>query len=115
MHSELELHVWRLAQQTCDTSAFAQLIKEAVDSYKRAPGLDPLLRLHASQIGLLGTQVLRVVLRQYDIEAGLSENYVEVRSRLKTHIAYHLQWQLMKSGHAIDEMKEDHLGKDLGL
>ncbi|MHC8314354.1 hypothetical protein [Pseudomonas sp. LB3P31] len=115
MRRELEFQVWRLVQKLFDAPAFERLIQEAVDSYKRAPGLDPLVRLHASHIGLLGAQILRKVLRHHDADVGLTDNYVEIRSRLKTHIAYHLQWHLMKNGHAIDEMKEDHLSKDLGL
>jgi hypothetical protein len=115
MHSELEFQVWRLVQKLFDTPAFERLIQEAVDSYKGAPGFDPLMRLDTSHIGLLGVQILRKVLHHHDADVGVSDNYVEIRSRLKTHIAYHLQWHLMKNGHAIDEMKEDYLSKDLGL
>jgi len=51
MGQDLELNVWRLAQQACDTAAFVLLVDEAVRSFKRDPGFDPTVRLHESGIG----------------------------------------------------------------
>lgn len=118
MDSELESKVWRSVQQACDIATFAQLIEQAVDSFKRLPGLDPLVRLHASDIGQPGIQVLRDVLRRGAINSGSSGHafgYVELRSRLKEHLRCQLQWHLVKRGLAVDQMKEDQLGRDLGL
>lgn len=115
MEDEIELKVWRLAQQTSDPVAFVRLVEEAVGSFKRDPGFDPTVRLHASWIGSENIRVLRDVLKRHDIYAGQAEGYVELRSRLKMHLRHHLQWHLVKSGLATDEMKEDQLEKDLGL
>jgi hypothetical protein len=115
MEQDLELNVWRLAQQACDTAAFVLLVYEAVRTFKREPGFDPTVRLHASWIGSENIRVLRDVLKRHDIYAGQAEGYVELRSRLKMHLRHHLQWHLVKSGLATDEMKEDQLEKDLGL
>lgn len=115
MEEEIELDVWRLAQQTCDSAAFVRLIEGAVDSFKRHPGLDHSVRLHASGIGVMGIKVLRDVLKRRDIYADPTAGYVEVRSRLNMHLRDQLQLHLMKVGLASDEMKADQLGRDLGL
>lgn len=115
MEQELELEVWRLAEQTRDTAAFVRLIEKAVDSFKRNPGYDPLLRLHISGIGAQSIRVLRDVMTRRDLYAGPSTGYVELRSRLKNYLRRQLQLHLMEAGQATDEMKEDLLGRDLGL
>jgi len=118
MHSELESEVWLSAQQACDATAFEALILRAVDSFKRHPGFDPLVRLHASDLGPLGVQVLRAVLRQrgLDPESCIDvPGYLERRSRLKDHLRSQLQWYLVKGGHATEEIQEEQLQRDLGL
>lgn len=115
MEQELELNVWRLAQQTSDPVAFVRLVEEAVGSFKRDPGFDPIVRLHASGIGSENIRVLRDVLKRRDIYSGPTAGCVEIRSRLNMHLRHHLQWHLMEAGLATDEMKDDYLGRDLGL
>ncbi|WP_019579777.1 hypothetical protein [Pseudomonas mandelii] len=115
MNRDLELNVWRVAQQRFAGSAFLQLIEDAVSHYKRAPGFDPPDRLHASEIGLPGIEVLREVLERHGFDAGPPRSYVEIRSRLRAHLSYQLQWHLVSVGQATDDMKEDQLGRDLGM
>jgi hypothetical protein len=115
MSDELEFEVWQRVQQTCDQSAFMRLVDEAVDGFKRQPGHDPIVRLHASGIGMTGIRVLRDVLKRHGFYAGPSAGYAELRSRLKRHLREHLQLHLMKGGLATEAMKEDHLCRDLGL
>jgi hypothetical protein len=115
MEDELELKVWRLAQQACDAGAFVRLVEAAVGSFKRDPGFDPTVRLHASGIGTEGVRVLLDVLKSRDIYAGPNAGCVELRSRLRMHLRDQLQLHLMGSGQATDEMKDDQLGRDMGL
>ncbi|MHC8378489.1 hypothetical protein ACYZT3_21555 [Pseudomonas sp. MDT1-16] len=115
MEQELELEVWRLAQQTCDTAAFVRLIEKAVDSFKRSPGYDPLLRLHISGIGAQSIRVLRDVMTRRDLYAGPSASYIELRSRLKNHLRNQLQFHLVGAGQSTEKMQDDQLGRDLGL
>ncbi|AWM92269.1 hypothetical protein DJ564_16265 [Pseudomonas sp. 31-12] len=115
MEQELELEVWRLAHRTCGTPAFVRLIEKGVDSFRRNPGYDPSLRLHASGIGVDSIRVLREVLKRRGIYAGPTAGYVELRSRLNLHLRGHLQLHLMEAGRATEEMKADQLGRDLGL
>ncbi len=115
MEDELEIKIWRTAQQACDAPAFVRLVEEAVGSFKRDPGFDPRVRLHASGIGTESVRVLRDVMKRRDIYAGPSADYVELRSRLRMHLRNQLQLHLMKVGLATDEVKADQLGRDLGL
>lgn len=73
------------------------------------------MRLHASRIGAESNRVLRDALKCHDIDAGPTESYVELRSRLRMHLRDHLQSHLMKFGFASDVMKADQLDRDLGL
>ncbi|VVN78695.1 hypothetical protein [Pseudomonas fluorescens] len=118
MHSELESQVWRLVQQACDATMFDALIQHAVDSFKRPPGFNPLVRLHASDVGQLGLQTLREVLHSRGVrsEATLERpDCLQLRSRLKDHIRWQLQEYLVRGGYSTEEMQEDQLGRDLGL
>lgn len=115
MEDEIEWKVWRLAQQTSDPVAFVRLVEGSVGSFKRKPGFDPSVRLHASGIGTEGVMVLRDVLKRRDIYAGPTAGYVEIRSRLRMHLRDQLQLHLMGAGQATDEMKDDQLERDLGL
>jgi hypothetical protein len=45
MEDEIEFKVWRSAQQACSKVSFARLLEEAVASFKRVPGFDPIVRL----------------------------------------------------------------------
>lgn len=103
------------AQRSRHVTAFVRLVEDAVDSFRRDPGFDPTVRLHASGIGAESIRVLRDVLKRRDIYAGPTAGYVELRSRLNMHLRDQLQLHLMGSGQATDEMKDDQLGRDLGL
>lgn len=48
-------------------------------------------------------------------DAAQSDEYVNVRSRLRAHLRRHLQWQLMQAGKSIDEIAEAYFEEDLGL
>jgi hypothetical protein len=110
MEDEIEFKVWRSAQQACSKVSFARLLEEAVASFKRVPGLDPIVRLHASVIGAESIRVLR----DADIDAGPFASHVELRPRLRMHLRDHLQSHLMKLGFASDAMKTDQLERDRG-
>ncbi|OYQ23322.1 hypothetical protein [Pseudomonas mandelii] len=115
MNRDLESTVWRMAQLQGAGAVFRKLIEDAVSLYKRAPGFDPSDRLHAADIGLTGFEVLRDVLERHGYCAGPPGSYVEIRSRLRAHLRYQLQWHLVSAGQGTDEMKEDQLSRDIGL
>ena len=115
MNRDLESNVWRMAQQQCAGPAFLQLIEDAVSGYKRIPGFDLPDRLDATDIGPTGIEVLRGALERQGFYAGPPGTYVEIRSRLRAHLSYQLQWHLVSAGQATDEMKEDQLSRDVGL
>ncbi|WP_025109741.1 hypothetical protein [Pseudomonas sp. H1h] len=118
MHRELESVVWLLVQEACDAAAFEALIQQAVDSFKREPGFDPLVRLHTSDIGAVGVRVLAKALLQrgFKIEPFTDVcGYLQLRSRLSDHICSSLQEYLVNGGFATEEIQEDQLARDLGL
>jgi hypothetical protein len=86
MDDEIEFKVWRSAQQACDPATFERLLEEAVGSFKRYPGFDPVVRLHASWIGVKNIRVLRDVLKRCDMYAGPSVDYIELRLRMRMHL-----------------------------
>ncbi len=65
--------------------------------------------------GLPCVQVLQGVVSSRGLYTSTSENYIEIGSRLTNHLCQQLQWHLVVNDLAIDEMKEDQLGIDLGL
>lgn len=103
----MELNVWRVVQQRCAGSDFLKLIDNAVRCYRRVPGFDSPDRLRASEIGLVGVEVLRDVLERHGFYAGQPGSYVEIRSRLRAHLSYELQWHLVSAGQATDEMEAE--------
>ena len=117
MHSELESQVWLSVQQVCDAVTFQALLLRAVDSFKRSPGYDPVLRLYESDIGQSGVQILRDVLHRRGIRLQGTDlpGCLELRSRLKHHIRCQLQQYLVSGGHSTEEMNQDQLARDLGL
>lgn len=115
MYRERELAIWRSVYETCGASTFVRLIEEALGSYERVPIFDWPTRLHVSEVGLPGVQVLQVVVSSRGLYASISENYIEIGSRLTNHLCHQLRWHLVANGLATDEMKEDQLGIDLGL
>jgi hypothetical protein len=101
--------------ETCGVTEFVRLVEEALTSYKRVPIYDWPTRVHVSELGLPCVQVLQNVVSSRDLYASVSENYIEIGSRLTNHLRQQLQWHLVVNDLASDEMKEDQLGMDLGL
>ena len=115
MYRERDLAIWRSVYETCGVPKFARLIEEALDSYKPIPRVDWPTRVHVSEFGLPCVQVLQGVVSSRGLYASISENYIEIGSRLTYHLRQQLQWHLVVNDLASDEMKEDQLGMDLGL
>lgn len=115
MYRERESAIWRSVYETCGAPTFVRLIEEALDSYKCVPLVDWPTRLHVSEAGLPCVQVLQGVVSSRGLYASISENYIEIGSRLTNHLSQQLQWHLVVNDLSTDDMKEDQLGIDLGL
>ncbi|MCM2460300.1 hypothetical protein HGO40_07290 [Pseudomonas sp. CG7] len=115
MYRERDLAIWYSVYETCGVTEFVRLVGEALNSYKRVPIYDWPTRVHVSELGLPCVQVLQNVVSGRDLYASISENYIEIGSRLTNHLSHQLQWHLVVNDLATDEMKEDQLGMDLGL
>jgi len=116
LDNDFEGRIWRKAADVFDTG-LQKLLEEGLNSFKRQPGLDHPMRLHVSHIGTSGMQALRAAMAAHIAvtNSAPSDEYVNVRSRLRTHLRRHLQWQLMQSGEFADEAGEDYFAEDLGL
>ena len=116
MDIDLEGRIWRKAAEVFG-AGLQELLEEGLYSFKRQPGLDHPMRLHVSHIGTSGMQALRGAMTSHiaATDAAQSDEYVNVRSRLRTHLRRHLQWQLMQSSEFADEAGEDYFAEDLGL
>lgn len=115
MYRERDLAIWCSVYETCGVTEFVRLVGEALNSYKRVPIYDWPTRVHISELGLPCVQVLQNVVSGRDLYASVSDNYIEIGSRLTNHLSHQLQWHLVVNGLATDEMKEDQLGIDLGM
>lgn len=117
MDTHLERNVWLTAQDSCSSTELVRLIDEAVVSFRRAPGLDPMSRLHTSSIGRNADEVLQSVLSHCRVEftADTVPSYIGLRTRLQEHVRRYLQWHLIHDGQASEPMQEDQLAADLGL
>lgn len=118
MQNKLESQVWLFFQQVCDVPTLEALVLASIDNYKGQPGLDPPVRLHESEIGSAGIRALKRALQRHGFNSRSgreSPGYVELRLGLKNHIREQLQWYLMGSGLASEEVQADQLERDLGL
>ncbi|MHC8350980.1 hypothetical protein ACYZT7_16985 [Pseudomonas sp. RT4P38] len=115
MYRERDLAIWCSVYETCGVTEFVRLVEEALTSYKRVPIYDWPTRVHVSELGLPCVQVLQGVVSSRGLYASISEDYIEIGSRLTNHLGQQLQWHLVVNDLATDEMKEDQLGIDLGM
>lgn len=115
MYREREVAIWRSVYEVCGAPTFVRLIEEALDGYNRVPRHDWPTRLHVSEVALPCVQVLQCVVSSRGLYSSISEDYIEIGSRLTDHLCQQLQWHLVFNELGTDEMKEDQLGRDLGL
>jgi hypothetical protein len=108
MDREHELAIWRSVYETCGAPTFVSLVEEALGSYKLAPGLDWPTRLHVSEVGLPCVQALRGELSIRGLDTSTSDNYIEIRSRLKDHLCQQLQLHLGGNHRTLKEWKAQY-------
>jgi hypothetical protein len=113
---DIERRIWRKAAEIFG-AGLQSILEEALRSFKRQPRLDEPTRIHASQISPVGLQALGDAIagcNAYAHPCG-GAGYLDIRSRLRSHLSRHLQWQLMQVLESDDELSEDYLATDLGL
>lgn len=115
MYRERDMAIWRSVYEKFGVTTFVSLIEAALDSYKPIPRVDWPTRVTVSELGLPFVQVLQNVVSSRDLYASISEDYIEIGSRLTNHLSYQLQWHLVVNDLATEHMKEDQLVRDLGL
>ncbi|MHC8378406.1 hypothetical protein ACYZT3_21100 [Pseudomonas sp. MDT1-16] len=115
---EIEAAVWSLAQQHYGPDDLSILVSDALDNFRRTPGLDAPVRLHASNIGTQATQMLWAKLhsRAWVLSSRAdASQFVSLRQGVRVHLLRAIQSRLLQDGCANDAVKEDFLGWELGL
>ena len=83
----LESEVWKTAQHVMSAQDFGEIVAEAIRSYRRPPGHSGLERLHASDIGTLGIDALRVGLQRRGwLHSDDPMAFVSLRAPLRAHL-----------------------------
>lgn len=116
MNSGLAPEVWKTAQHVMSAQHFGEIVAGAITSYKRLPGHSDLERLHASDIGALGIDALRVGLRRRGwLYSDDSIAFVSLRAPLRAHLYAVLQRHLICNSHASGAVIDGQFARDLGL
>jgi hypothetical protein len=115
---EIEAAVWSLAQEHYEPDELRILVSSALDNFRRKPGLDSPVRLHASSIGTRATQMLWGLLHSRTWVLSSQEDasqFVSLRQGVRVHLLRAIQSRLLQDGFADVAVKEDFLGWELGL
>jgi hypothetical protein len=117
MDYSLESKIWNEAQATFAGEAFSRVVEHAVSSYRRRPGISSIERIHVSDVGEVGLQALRKALSDVHHLPPDEPNigFVTLRTPLRAHIYYFLQWQVIQIGSSPELIAVDQLERDLNL
>lgn len=115
MDGDVEKLMWEMAWKVYGDS-LSGILREVLSSYKRSAGLDDLTRLYCSTAGHQVLPVLREALLGCwpDGNFGESELYVEIRSRLRSHLSQCLLRRLVTKHAAPPILRDALFGVDLG-
>ncbi|NWF06703.1 hypothetical protein HX810_03315 [Pseudomonas salomonii] len=113
--SEVEFIVWRVAEVAYG-DLLCGVLKQALQEFRREPGLDDLTRIYPTSVGRDSFEALASVLGKEEI-GRLQNNscHLEVRYRLRWHIVRYLQQRLINDGYAPAAIIDDFFSTDLGL
>lgn len=115
---EIEAAVWSLAQKHYGSDEHRILVNSVLDNFRRKPGLDSPVLLHASS---LARRRRRCCGRYYTAEPGYSASledasrFVSLRQGVRVDLLRAIQSRLLQDGFADVAVKEDFLGWELGL
>lgn len=115
---DIESAVWSIAQKHYGPDAFRILVSDALDNFRRTPGLDAPVRLHASSVGADATLMLWALLHSRAWVLSSREDasqFVSLRQGVRVHLLRTIQSRLLEDGCADDAVTEDFLGWELGL
>ena len=105
--------LWRCADSHYGSS-LGSVLKDAVSTFRRRPGLNILTRIHRSDVGSPAFTTLNHVLGQ----SGLPPSdgfFIHVRQQLRSHINYHMLKQLVDAQAVPLELRDAFFSIDLGI
>lgn len=92
------------------------ILGSIVSAYQRRPGLESLVRVHRSVIGVGGFTALQEALtKHYPNGFHQHQGCLEIREPLGWHLVRHLQHKLINDGHAPESICDQRFAGDLGL
>lgn len=115
---DIESAVWSIAQKHYGPDTFHIFVSDALDNFKRTPGLDTPVRLHASSVGADATLMLWALLHSRAWVLSSREDasqFVSLRQGVRVHLLRSIQFRLLQDGCADDAVTEDFLSWELGL
>lgn len=113
MKVEQEAQIWQYAAARYDESLIS-IVAGALGSFRRAPGLDALTRIHKADIGALAFTVLHQALPKAN-SPWSDGSFVHIRQQLRTHLSYHILKQLVDDSAVPTVLSDRLLAIDLGL
>lgn len=117
MTESVEAHIWRQAYEQYGDCCLHQMLEEALEAYHRQPGYSDLSRLHRSELGTPGLEILTDTLASSTRRIWYKRHtdHIELRVSLRLHLKRHLQWRLIQDGRGGGAVQDDYFSTDLGL
>ncbi|MFH7372215.1 hypothetical protein RA263_08525 [Pseudomonas syringae pv. tagetis] len=92
------------------------MLEAMLKEYRRHPGLEHLVRLYPSSLGVSGFKALERALTASERYVTVRDwGFVELRSGLYWFLKRRLQQSLIEDGQASQAMRDDYFAADLGL
>lgn len=110
---EQETQIWQYAAAHYGES-LTSIVNDALSSFRRAPGLDSLSRIHQTDVGASAFSVLHDVLPQTNTPRP-DATFVHIRQQLRAHLSYHVLKRLVEDNAVPAVLSDRLLAIDLGL
>ncbi len=113
MEVEQEALVWSSAVSHFG-AALTAIVADAVNSFRRKPGLDSLTRIYKTNVGAQAFISLELVLPKANVPDPQA-SYLHIRQQLRSHVTYQVLKRLVDDRAAPPELRDTFFSIDLGL
>lgn len=113
MRADQEALLWRRVEAHYG-SQLEPMVKGAVASFRRRPGVNPLTRIHESDVGASAFAVFVAVLPQTGMPAS-NGKFIHIREQLRSHINYYVLEKLVSDQAEPLSLRDALFSIDLGL
>lgn len=113
MKVDQEALLWRRAEAHYG-SLLGSMVKRAVASFRRRPGVNPLTRIHESDVGAGAFAVFTSVLPQAGVPPSTGR-FIHIREQLRSHVNYYVLEKLVSDQAESPSLRDALFSIDLGL